>query len=155
MIWGELDKGLIAVGLEVKSRDEIMEAIGGKLIESGYCKSSYVQALKDREVDFPTGIDIDGVGVAMPHTDVSHVNRAGIAIATLKEPVTFIHMATDDTPVPVNVVFMLAMEDSGRHLKKIQDILGVIQDKKTLEKIMAAENAEEVIGIIKEKENGK
>jgi len=153
MIWSELDSRLIAVSMDADTKDGILERMGGRFVELGYCKSSYIQALKDREVEFPTGIDIDGVGVAMPHTDVSHVNRAGIGIAKLKEPVTFIHMATDDTPVPVRVVFMLAVDDPGRHLEKIQDILAVIQDKKALEKIITAENAEEIINIIKEKEN--
>lgn len=155
MIWSELDSRLIAVGVDAASKDAVMETMGGRFVELGYCRSSYVQALKDREVEFPTGIDIDGVGVAMPHTDVSHVNRAGIGIATLREPVTFIHMATDDTPVKVKVVFMLAVDDPGRHLEKIQDILAVIQDKKILEKILTAENAGEVIEIIKEKEEVK
>ena len=71
----------------------------------------------------------------------------------MKQPVTFVHMATDDTPVAVRVVFMLAVDDPGRHLEEIQDILAVIQDKKTLERIMTAKNPEEVINIIKEKEN--
>lgn len=155
MIWNELDSRLITTGLDVKSKDGIMEAMGGRFVELGYCRPSYIQALKDREAEFPTGIDIDGVGVAMPHTDVSHVNRAGIGIATLNEPVTFIHMATDDMPVPVKVVFMLAVDDPGRHLEKIQDILAVIQDREALEKIMSAKGTEEIVGIIKEKENGK
>ncbi len=153
MIWSELDSRLIAVSMDADTKDGIMETMGGRFVELGYCKSSYIQALKDREVEFPTGIDIDGVGVAMPHTDVSHVNREGIGIATLKQPVTFVHMATDDTPVAVRVVFMLAVDDPGRHLEEIQDILAVIQDKKTLERIMTAKNPEEVINIIKEKEN--
>lgn len=153
MIWNELDSRLITTGLKVKSKDEIMETVGGRFEELGYCRPSYIQALKDREVEFPTGIDIDGVGVAMPHTDVSHVNQAGIGIATLQEPVTFIHMATDDVPVAVRVVFMLAVDDPGRHLEKIQSILEVIQDKKTLEKILSAESAEDVIMVIREKES--
>lgn len=155
MIWNELDSRLITVSMDVDSKDGIMENMGGRFVELGYCRSSYIQALKDREMEFPTGIDIDGVGVAMPHTDVSHVNRAGIGIATLKKPVAFVHMATDDTPVPVRVVFMLAVDDPQKHLEKIQDILAVIQDKKTLEIITRAEKPEDIINIIKEKENGK
>ncbi|MCD8170975.1 MAG: PTS sugar transporter subunit IIA [Clostridiales bacterium] len=155
MIWNELDSRLITVSMDVDSKDGIMENMGGRFVELGYCRSSYIQALKDREMEFPTGIDIDGVGVAMPHTDVSHVNRAGIGIATLKKPVAFVHMATDDTPVPVRVVFMLAVDDPQKHLEKIQDILAVIQDKKTLEIIIKAEKPEDIINIIKEKENGK
>lgn len=34
-----------------------------------------MQALKDREAEFPTGINTGEKGVAIPHTDVSHVNK--------------------------------------------------------------------------------
>lgn len=155
MIWNELDSGLVAMAMEAGTVEDVMENMGSRFVRLGYCKGSYIQALKDREAEFPTGIDIDGVGVAMPHTDVSHVCRSGIGIATLKEPVTFTHMATDDVPVPVKLVFMLAVDDPERHLGEIQDILAVIQDKNVLEKILTAKEAEEVIEIIKEKENEK
>ena len=155
MIWNELDSKLVTIGMDAKTTDEVMEKMGKKFVSLGYCKDSYIQALKDREVEVPTGIDIDGVGVAMPHTDVSHVLKAGIGIATMAEPVTFVHMATDDVPVSVKTVFMLAVDDPNRHLEEIQDILAVIQDKETLKQIMTAENANKVIEIIKEKENRK
>ena len=50
----------------------------------------------------------------------------------MKEPVTFIHMATDDVPVPVRRVLMLAVDDPNRHLAEIQDILASVQDKQAL-----------------------
>ena len=64
-------------------------------------------------------------------------------------------MATDDVPVEVRVVFMLAVDNPNKHLEKIQNILAVIQDKKALERIMSAKEADEIVEIIKEKENGK
>ena len=155
MIWNQLDNKLVVIGMDAGTTDEVMAAMGGKFVELGYCKESYIQALKDREAEYPTGIDIDGVGVAMPHTDVSHVMKAGIGIATLKKPVTFTHMATDDVLVDVKIVFMLAVDDPNRHLEEIQDILAVIQDKETLKRILAAEKPENVIEIIKEKEIAK
>lgn len=155
MIWNELDSRLVTIGVEAETTDDVMEIMGSGFVRLGYCKDSYIQALKDREAEFPTGIDIDGVGVAMPHTDVSHVVKAGIGIATLTEPVTFTHMATDDVPVPVTIVFMLAVDAPNRHLEEIQDILAIIQDKEILKQILGAENAESVIEIIKEKENRK
>ena len=96
MVWEKLKEELIIPGLEAKSSDDIFEALGGKLVKQGYCKESYVQALKDREAEFPTGINTGEKGVAIPHTDVSHVNKKGIAIATLKQPVEFVEMGTDD-----------------------------------------------------------
>ena len=80
-----------------------------------------MQALKDREAEFPTGINTGEKGVAIPHTDVSHVNKKGIAIATLKQPVEFVEMGTDDEYVNAQVVFMLAVDEKG-HLELLQAI---------------------------------
>ena len=71
---------------------------------------------------------------------------------TLKHPVTFIQMGSDDTQVEVKVVFMLAIEDPKNHIKKLQQILRIIQDNAVLEKIYQASSADEVIDIVKQKE---
>lgn len=151
MVWEKLQKSLILPGLEADSSDEIFEALGGELVKQGYCKESYVQALKDREAEFPTGINTGEKGVAIPHTDVSHVNKKGIAITTLKRPVSFMEMGTDDEYVKVQVVFMLAVDEKG-HLELLQAILGILQDQDILNKLIQAKNEEEIIEIIKEKE---
>ena len=56
-----------------------------------------------------------------------------------KEPVRFTQMGSDDTPVDVKVVFMLAIENPQTHIKKLQQILRIIQDDKVLEKVYLAE----------------
>ncbi len=152
MVWEKLKPELIIPGLEAESSDDIFEALGGELVKQGYCKESYVQALKDREAEFPTGINTGERGVAIPHTDVSHVLKKGIAIATLKQPVSFMEMGTDDEYVKAQVVFMLAVDEKG-HLELLQAILGILQDQDVLKKLVQAKDAEEVIEIIKEKEN--
>ncbi len=152
MVWEKLREELIIPGLDAKNSDEIFEALGGELVKQGYCKESYVQALKDREAEFPTGINMGEKGVAIPHTDVSHVNKKGIAIGTLKEPVSFVEMGTDDEYVNAQVVFMLAVDEKG-HLELLQAILGILQDQETLTKLAEAKDAAEIIEIIKEKEN--
>lgn len=101
MVWERLSKELILPQIEARDSADIFEQAGGKLVSLGYCKDSYVEALKIREKDFPTGVDMGGVGVAIPHTDVSHVLKKGIAIATTKKPVTFVQMGTDDETVEV------------------------------------------------------
>ena len=91
-------------------------------------------------------------GVAIPHTDVSHVNKKGIAIATLKQPVEFVEMGTDDEYVNAQVIFMLAVDEKG-HLELLQAILAVLQDQEVLKKLIKAKDAKEIIENIKEKEN--
>lgn len=153
MIWEELKDTLIAIDLDAKSDKEVMEQLGGLFIREGYAKESYVDALITREKEFPTGLDVDGVGVAIPHTDVSHVNKAGIAIGILREPVTFVQMATDNETVEVGLIFMLAVVNPNEHIDQLQRIIAIIQDKNVLNKLLEAKDTNQIIEIIKEKEN--
>ena len=111
MIWEDLNENLIVPDLEAKSSDEVFEKLGGLFIAEGYCRDTYVDALKDREKDFPTGVNMGSIGIAIPHTDKQHVIKGGVAIGVLKEPVHFYQMGTTDEPVEVKLVFMLAVED--------------------------------------------
>ena len=83
MIWEELNESLMILGMEADSCEDIFEQLGGVLTSEGYTKDSYVEALAAREKEYPTGLDIDGIGVAIPHTAVTHVNKAATAVAVL------------------------------------------------------------------------
>lgn len=153
MIWEALKKSLIIMDMEADSYEDVFRQLGGKLTSEGYTKSSYVDALCAREKEYPTGLDIDGFGVAIPHTDVSHVNQAATAIAVLKQPVTFVRMGSDDEKVSVSLVFMLSVAEPDAYIEELQKILLIIQDTKVLKQIKEAEDEDQIIGIIKEKED--
>lgn len=153
MVWEQLRDTLIFPELEAKNSSDIMEKMGKEFINEGLCKESYIEALKNRESEFPTGIDINGIGVAIPHTDVSHVNEAGIGIAILKNPVKFIQMGTDDEEVDIRIVVMLSVDDPKKHLALLQNILAIIQDQEVLNKLLQSKGTKEIIQIIKNKEN--
>ena len=152
MIWEELKESLIMTEVKASSSQEVFQQMGGALTREGYTKDSYVAALSEREKGFPTGLDINGIGVAIPHTDVSHVNKSGIAIGVLKEPVLFVQMATDDEVVKVKLVFMLSVVNPEAHLEELKQILAIIQDTDVLSKLTEAKEKQQIINIIKEKE---
>lgn len=153
MIWEELNPSLIFTDLKAQDSADVLKQVGGKVIKEGYAKESYVDALLNREAEFPTGLDIDGFGVAIPHTDVNHVNRSGVAIAVLDKPVEFIQMGTDDEITDVRLVFMLSVVEPKKHMDKLQRILEIIQDKDVLEELTGAGNEKEIIEIIRTKES--
>lgn len=153
MIWEGLRKDLVVTDLEAGSSEEVFQKLGGKLIDAGYCKNSYVDALITREKDFPTGINMGEIGIAMPHTDKEHVNKSGVAIARLREPVRFLQMGTVDVEVEARIIFMLAVEDPDAHLVFLQRIIILLQDEAVLQRILAAESNEDIIEIIRVKEN--
>ena len=153
MIWEDLNENLIVPDLEAENSEEVFEKLGGLFIAEGYCRDTYVDALKEREKDFPTGINMGTIGIAIHHTDKQHVIKGGVAIGVLKKPVHFFQMGTTDEPVEAKLVFMLAVEDPKEHLVFLQRILAVLQDQAVLARIMETRNKKEIIEIIKEKES--
>lgn len=93
-----------------------------------------------------------GVGIAIPHTDKSHVYKGAVAIGILKKPVKFYQMGTTDEVVMARLVFMLAVDDPEEHLVFLQRILQVLQDSNTLKQLTECTKKQDVIHIIKEKE---
>ena len=152
MIWEDLNENLIMPDLKAGSSDEVFQQLGGLLVSEVYCKSSYVQALTEREKDFPTGINMGNIGIAIPHTDKEHVIKGAVAIGVLKEPVHFYQMGTNDENVEAKLIFMLAVKDPKEHLVFLQRILMVLQDQEVLKQLIETKNKQEIINIIKEKE---
>ncbi|MGI6211985.1 MAG: PTS sugar transporter subunit IIA [Anaerovoracaceae bacterium] len=153
MIWEKLQESLIFKDMKAETDSDVFEIMGGELTRQGYAKDSYVQALIDREKDYPTALDIDGIGVAIPHTDISHINKSVIAVGTMAKPVKFHEMGGDeDSLIDVSVIFILCISNPGGHIDELQRIINIIQDKSVLENIRDAESSDAILEIIKNKE---
>lgn len=152
MLWEELKESLIFLNSDETCRKEILKKMGDALTGEGYAQTTYVQALLQREQSFPTGLDIQGIGVAIPHTDPRHVKKEGVALAVLKEPVMFRHMEDEGIQVAVRLIFMLTVLDPEAHLKRLQCVLSIIQDTEVLRQLLTAQGKEDVIRIIQAKE---
>lgn len=152
MIWEKLNENLIALNLEAESSDDIFEELGGRLIREGYCKESYIEALKERERNYPTGIDLQGINFAMPHTDRNHVNKTGFAIGVLNKPVHFYHMGTNDQDVMVSLVIMLAVENPEAHLAVLDRLISLFNQQEIRNSLMTAQKPLDIIQLFKNKE---
>lgn len=153
LIWEGLDKKLILTGCAADTKEDVFRKVGGLLIREGYCRGSYVQALIDREKQYPTGLDIKGVGVAIPHTDASHVIRSAMAVAVLNNPVTFELMGGEEgETVAVSVVVTMAIRNAAEHLDQVKALLKILQDNSVLRELTSAKSPEEVISIFRRKE---
>lgn len=138
---------LVHIRIEVPNRDTLFTVMANRLQEEGRVESTFLQGLIDREVHYPTGLPVNG-GVAIPHTDPEHVLKDSISIATLATPVGFREMAgIDDTEIPVDVVFVLALGGSGQHLTMLQRVIKCIQDLEFMDVIRHSESAVEVAEI--------
>jgi PTS system galactitol-specific IIA component len=138
--------------MESETSEEILCALGAALVASGACRESYPEALSRREEESPTGLDMDGFGIALPHTDPSHVISPALAIGVPLRPARFTAMGMDDEQVEARVVCALALNDPAAHLDFVEALLEIFRDRGVLESLAGASSAEEVIAVIRDRE---
>jgi PTS system galactitol-specific IIA component len=72
----------IALHYAASDSKDVITHLGKLLFDAGYVRDSFVDAALDRESRLPTGLPLSGdVNAAIPHTEVEHVLKPGLAIA--------------------------------------------------------------------------
>lgn len=117
---------LSLVNLTAANSTEVLTALADAAFAAGWVKESFREAVIAREDEYPTAIPAQ-TPVALPHTDTEHVLKAGLAVATLTEPVIFGEMGSPENEVPVQVVVMMLVTDPSKQVQMLGKLIGVIQ----------------------------
>lgn len=132
------------------TKEEALKLLADKFIESGCAKETFLQGLLTREANFPTGLNTNVMGVAIPHTDIEHVNRMQLGFMSLKEPVKFVNMENMDDTVDVKMMVMMALKEPHQQLDMLMKLMDVFQNDELLEKLYAVNNYDEFYKLIEE-----
>jgi len=136
----------VLLNSEFTSAEEVIKAIGDKLCIAGYVKESFVDAAIEREKTLPTGLPLGGrINAAIPHTEIEHVLKPALGMATLKNEVNFRNMVSPDEFVPVRLVFLLALEQPKAQVEMLQEVAGVLQNSLLVSSLLEKRSYEEVI----------
>ncbi len=140
-----LEPSAVQLNLDAHNSREVISTLGNLLLKAGYVNDTFVDAAWEREQHLPTGLPLGGdVNAAIPHTDVVHVKKAGLSMATLKSPVTFKNMVSPEENVPVRLVFVLALDKPKAQVEMLMEIANVLQNPETIDKLMHAKNYTDV-----------
>lgn len=139
-----LQEELIFLDVTARDQFELLQKLSQELFKRGYVKDSFAAGIIQREKKFPTGLDTGTVKVALPHTEAVHVIKPAILVASLKQPVNFMAMATNDQQVPVSLVFMLAISEPKVQLATLSKLMGIFSEHEILTEIQAANSAPEI-----------
>lgn len=141
-----LNESTISLNLEAETSTEVIHHLGEKLMDAGFVKDSFIEAAIIRENTLPTGLSLEGdIHVAIPHTDIIHVIRSGVAMATLAKPVIFQNMVMLSESVSVSIVFLLALDQPHAQIEMLQEIAEILQDPVMLQRLMEAKDVQDVI----------
>lgn len=136
----------VLLNCEFTSAEEVISAIGNKLFDAGFVKESFVNAAIEREKTLPTGLPLGGgINAAIPHTEIEHVIKPALGMATLKNEVNFRNMVSPDELVPVRLVFVLALEQPKAQIEMLQEVAGVLQNPKLVSDLLDKNSYKEII----------
>lgn len=141
---------LIFVGESYQTSDDLFDGVFAKAFELGNVREDFLPRVKQRERTFPTGIQLENMGVAIPHTDAECILKEFVAVVVNKKPVPFHNMEDLDKTVEASVVFVLGLNQAHAQLEMLQSLMVLIQNDDVLNQIRQASSAEEVLTIIKQ-----
>jgi len=144
-----------AILLQDTSQDSssIIQRLGERLHQMGYVNDGFIEATLRREASMPTGLPLGGdFNAAMPHVDLEYVRKPAVALATLRQPVTFQHMVMPEEAVPVQLVLMLALDQPKSQIEVLQEIAELLQNPEVVAGLMAANTPEDVFTLLNDLE---
>ena len=78
--------------MKAKSKEDALHQLYEVLLKNGKVKTSFYDAVLERERDYPTGLELEEYNAAIPHVVPAHVEHSAMGIAVLDTPVTFQRM---------------------------------------------------------------
>jgi len=121
------NENYVFCALEADDSDQVIQILADSLHRAGMVGVNYGKASIAREEEHPTGLPTRPFPIAFPHADAEGVNHSALAVACLKEPVTFKNMADPDEDLPVEIVIMLANkspEEQIETLRRLAELFG-------------------------------
>lgn len=144
-----LDKELILLQQEVTDKNELLKLMASELYKVNCVNELYSEGILTREEEYPTGLEVNEIGIAIPHTDTDKVLKSQICFASLKNPIEFKDMTDKNKTIQVSVVFMLAMKESDQQISTLQSLVELFQNQDVVEKLINTTNQKEAIELLR------
>lgn len=143
-----LTEKLIFTQNQYASSSDLFQAVYDVALKADYVREDFLDRVKEREATFPTGIQLENLGVAIPHTDAECVLEEFVAVVVSREPVAFQSMEDITVTVPASLVFVLGLNQPHAQLEMLQSLMGLLQNEELLKELLAATSAEDVLTIV-------
>lgn len=121
---------LVFFDFEAKDRFEFFNKMSEILVEKGYVKDTWLDAILTREKNYPTGLQFEHIAVALPHVDPENLVKPYIAVIKPKEPIVFEGMAGIGGDVPAELIVNLGLlAHAEGQVAVLQALMGVFMDE--------------------------
>ncbi len=129
--------------IDASNRYELLSSLANKLHNMSFVKETYLNALIDREENYPTGLVVrNDFNVAIPHADVEHVNEEALVVVKTNRKVAFRKMDEPNIEIPVDVVFLLVIKEPKGYVKFLAALTELFTKEEFVETILHGSDQE-------------
>ena len=114
---------------------DVLSRLAAVVLNKGWAKPGYFEALWEREVKYPTGLHTPGVEIAIPHADPEWTTVPAMVIGVLEKPAAFDPMGGQGDAVQASFVFLLVIPDANAHISFLQALSSFIEDEAQLRRL--------------------
>jgi len=127
----------IIINAKEETKEELLKTICNLLIEEGYVKEGYYEAVMERERMTSYVINQE---VALPHTDSRYINEPAIVIVKTAKPILW------DGEQKVSLICLLALDTNGK--EAVRYLYNKFKNKRIINLIKNAQEEEEIKGAL-------
>lgn len=130
------DEKLIFLDDSSLTTDDFFENIATRLEELEYVTPTFYKAISEREKVFPTGLQLEYLTVAIPHTDVQHIRKPFISIHRIQnEQLSFIQMGTNDVKVLPQYILVLGIKEPKNQITLLSTLIELFSQPDFINKV--------------------
>lgn len=141
---------------EAKTKEELFEDLYKKLKADDLVNDKFLEMVKEREENYPTGMDMSLVNenlpnIAIPHTESEACKVTRVIPVKLKEKIKFNNMIDPEKELEVSFIFMILNNEGGQQTDVLAKIMDFVTKTDDIEKMYELDDADKIYEFIKEK----
>ena len=141
--------------IDCKNQEDFFNKVNEELKRLDYVESSFLDAMKDREKKFPTGLQTNKYCIALNHVDSCHVKVNALFIYKLKNKILYKKMDNPAEELPVSYVFVLLIKDHDLQVKAISGLCKLFTNDEFMDSLNKFSSKQDLLNFIKRKEEQK
>jgi len=145
----EILENILVVRTNKTSRNEVLLDLSEAAIREGYAKKGYYEALIEREDNFPTGLHLEKMDVAIPHAEAEWAIKSSVTIGVLENSVEFEPMGGFGDPVLAELIFLLTIKDPKEHIDFLRVFTTLLSESDLLTTLKQTGNPEPIVEMLK------
>ena len=142
---------LVFFGESFDDQEDFFKKSSKKLLELGYVTEGYFKAVVEREASYPTGLALENISIAIPHTNPEFIVNPFIAAYHLRNAVAFTQMATRDVTIQSEFILALGIKEPQEQVGMLSKIIEVLNDPEFVKEYQSLSNQEQLVKLLKSK----